>query len=56
MSSKLFEYRETIERNLSDKSKPWTKYFEMAEQKSGVSRVYLFVGEILAFFTNVFIT
>lgn len=45
MSAKLLEYKDTIERNLTDKSKPWTKYFEIAEQKSGVSRVYLFIGK-----------
>lgn len=45
MSLKLQEYKDTIEKNLRDRSKPWTKYFDLAEEKTGVSRVYLFVGE-----------
>ncbi|KOB73099.1 Receptor expression enhancing protein isoform 2 [Operophtera brumata] len=53
MSAKLLEYKDTIENNLNDKSKPWTKYFEIAEQKTGVSRVYLFVG--LVAFTGLYL-
>jgi hypothetical protein len=55
MGSKLQEYKEIIERNLVDKSKPWTKYFDRAEQKTGVNRVYLFVGESLTFSTFIYI-
>lgn len=46
MTAKFQEYKDLIERNLTDKSKPWTKYFELAEQKTGVNRVYLFVGKV----------
>lgn len=46
MASKLQEYKDTLERNLMDKSKPWTKFFEKAESKTGVNRVYLFVGKV----------
>lgn len=45
MTTKLQEYKDTLERTLNDKSKPWTKFFEKAEAKTGVNRVYLFVGE-----------
>lgn len=45
MSAKLIEYRDTLERQLNDKSKPWTKYFEKLEEKTGVSRLYIFLGE-----------
>ncbi|XP_059056236.1 receptor expression-enhancing protein 5 isoform X1 [Achroia grisella] len=53
MGSKLQEYRDTIERTLNDKSTPWAKYFELAEQKTGVNRVYLFVG--LVAFTGLYL-
>lgn len=45
MSARIHEIRDTLERQLNDKSKPWTPYFDKAEQKTGVSRVYLFVGK-----------
>ncbi|XP_014371443.2 receptor expression-enhancing protein 5 isoform X2 [Papilio machaon] len=48
MSIRLQEYKDAIEKNLKDRSKPWTKYFDIAESKTGVSRVYIFVG-IVAF-------
>lgn len=55
MGSKLQEYKETLERSLVDKSKPWTKYFDKAEQRTGVNRVYLFVGENEYTFFNVYL-
>lgn len=45
MSIRLQEYRDAIEKSLKDRSKPWTRYFDIAESKTGVSRVYLFVGK-----------
>lgn len=45
MGSKLQEYRNVIESKLHDKSAPWTVYFEAAEAKTGVNRLYLFCGE-----------
>lgn len=50
MASKLQEYKDNIEQSLNDKSKPWTKYFELAEQKVGVNRLYIFLGKFLYFF------
>ncbi|KAJ0171905.1 hypothetical protein K1T71_012668 [Dendrolimus kikuchii] len=44
MAAKFQEYRDNLERILNDKSQPWTKYLEKAEQKTGVNRVYLFMG------------
>lgn len=49
MTSKLQEYKDTIERHLNDKNSPWAKYFEVAEKKSGVSRVYIFLGKSFFF-------
>lgn len=53
MSSKLLEYKQSIAVSLADKSKPWTKYFEMAEQKTGVDRLYIFFG--LVAFTGLYL-
>lgn len=50
MASKLQEYKDNIEQSLNDKSKPWTKYFELAEQKVGVNRVYIFLGKFFVLF------
>lgn len=55
MASRLQEYKDTLDRSLNDKSKPWTKYFEIAEQKSGVNRVYIFVGTLVFYFTFIYI-
>ncbi|XP_063631393.1 receptor expression-enhancing protein 5 isoform X2 [Cydia splendana] len=53
MSAKLLEYREAIERQLRDKSKPWTTTFDKLESKTGVNRLYLFVG--LVAFTGLYL-
>ncbi|XP_063372024.1 receptor expression-enhancing protein 5 isoform X1 [Cydia amplana] len=53
MSAKLLEYRESIERQLRDKSKPWTTTFDQLESKTGVNRLYLFVG--LVVFTGLYL-
>lgn len=53
MSARLQEYRDTIDRALHDKNKPWTKYFEKLEAQTNVNRVYLFIGKI--FFSTTFI-
>ncbi|KAF9795989.1 hypothetical protein SFRURICE_010086 [Spodoptera frugiperda] len=46
MSAKFQDYKDSLERSLNDKAKPWTRYFELAEKKTGVNRVYLFVGMV----------
>lgn len=38
-------YKQQLEKDLADDSKPWTKYLKLAEEKTGVSRLYLFLGE-----------
>ena len=40
-------YKQQLEKDLSDDSKPWTKYLKIAEEKTGVQRIYLFFGELL---------
>ncbi|KAI5644672.1 TB2/DP1, HVA22 family domain-containing protein [Phthorimaea operculella] len=53
MSAKLQEYKATLERNLNDKGKPWTKYFDKFEAQTGVNRVYAFIG--LVAFTGLYL-
>lgn len=33
-----------IEKDLNDDKKPWTKYLKLAEEKSNVPRLYIFLG------------
>lgn len=39
-------YKQQLEKDLADDSKPWVKYLKLAEEKTGVSRLYLFLGEL----------
>lgn len=45
MAGKILAIKEQVNASLHDTSKPWTKCFEEAEKKSGVDRLYIFVGE-----------
>lgn len=38
-------YKQQLEKDLADDSKPWVKYLKLAEEKTGVSRTYIFLGE-----------
>ncbi|XP_055628155.1 receptor expression-enhancing protein 5 isoform X3 [Toxorhynchites rutilus septentrionalis] len=44
MAQKLEDVRTSIEKSLKDDSKPWTPAFKLAEEKSGVPRLYIFLG------------
>lgn len=39
-------YKQSLEKELADDSKPWSKYLKLAEEKTGVSRTYLFFGKL----------
>lgn len=45
MANKIDEVRTSIETSLKDESKPWTKIFNLAEVKTGVPRLYIFLGK-----------
>ncbi|XP_043674748.1 receptor expression-enhancing protein 5-like [Vespula pensylvanica] len=47
--SRIEVIRESIEKTLKDENKPWAKLFAFAEEKTGVNRVYIFVGFIVIF-------
>jgi hypothetical protein len=38
-------YKQSLEKELADDSKPWSKYLKLAEEKTGVSRTYIALGE-----------
>ncbi|XP_060524022.1 receptor expression-enhancing protein 5 [Cylas formicarius] len=46
MAQKLGEFRDRLSRSLRDTNKPWTGLLAQAEQKTGVDRLYLFIGGI----------
>lgn len=39
-------YKQQLEKDLSDDAKPWTKYLKLAEEKTGVQRIYIFFGKL----------
>lgn len=47
MAAKIAEYKETIDQALHDNQKPWTGWLALAEEKTGIKRLYLFIGELL---------
>lgn len=45
MAAKISEYKEAIDKALHDNQKPWTGWLAFAEKKTGVKRLYIFLGE-----------
>lgn len=43
--ARIVAVKEYLEKALKDESKPWTKVFAQAEEKTGVDRLYIFLGE-----------
>jgi len=43
--ARIVAVKEYLEKALKDESKPWVKMFALAEEKIGVDRLYIFVGE-----------
>lgn len=39
------KFKNILEKDLKDDTKPWTKWLSIAEEKTGVNRVYLFGGK-----------
>lgn len=37
--------KQSLDKELADESKPWSKYLKLAEEKTGVSRSYIFFGK-----------
>lgn len=45
MAAKFSEYKESIDKVLHDNKKPWTGWLDVAEEKTGLKRIYLFGGK-----------
>jgi hypothetical protein len=45
MGTKVESYRESLDKALHDESQPWTNALKWAECKTGIKRLYLFLGE-----------
>ncbi|XP_011152254.1 receptor expression-enhancing protein 5 isoform X2 [Harpegnathos saltator] len=42
--ARIVAAKDYLEKALKDESKPWTKLFAQAEEKTGVDRLYIFLG------------
>lgn len=42
--ARIVAVKEYLEKALRDESKPWTKAFAQAEEKTGIDRLYIFLG------------
>lgn len=51
---KIEECRAELNKSLCDSSKPWTKVFDLVEEKTNVPRFYIFLGKF--FFIRFFFT
>lgn len=45
LQQKFDEYKASVDKALHDKTKPWYKGFEFAEEKTNVPRSYIFFGK-----------
>lgn len=43
--AKLVSMKEWVEKTLEENKKPWTKFYVMGEEKTGINRLYLFAGK-----------
>lgn len=50
MSEQFYRYKNIIEKNLNDKATPWEPILAYLEEKSGVKRIYLFLGKFIYLF------
>lgn len=45
MGSKVADFREKLEKTLSEEGRPWTPILGKAEEKTGVKRLYIVLGK-----------
>lgn len=43
-SGKILEVKEQLDKSLHDPAKPWTHFLASLEAKTGLNRLYIFVG------------
>lgn len=44
MASKVADFRDKLEKTLSEEGRPWTPILGKAEEKTGVKRLYIVLG------------
>lgn len=44
MTEKIEAIKVSLNQSLNDKEKPWKKAFDLAEEKSGIPRLYICAG------------
>lgn len=49
MAERIEAIKVSLNQTLNDKEKPWKKALDLAEEKTGVPRLYLFAGKFNAF-------
>lgn len=47
MAQKLAEFKKELDETLRDSSKPWTSTLSDLEAKTGVDRLFIFLGKLL---------
>lgn len=47
MAERIEAIKITLNESLNEQGKPWTKALDLAEQKSGVPRLYLVLGKLI---------
>jgi receptor expression-enhancing protein 5/6 len=45
--ARIVAVKEYLEKALKDEKKPWAKMFALAEEKTGIDRLYIFVGSLM---------
>jgi len=55
MGSKVADFRDKLEKTLSEEGRPWTPILGKAEEKTGVKRLYIVMGMFMIINTAHFI-
>lgn len=46
MAARILVLKDQIDAALNDEKKPWTRVLAQAEYRTGVNRLYLFLGDV----------
>lgn len=53
MAERIEAIKVSLNQTLNDKEKPWKKALDLAEEKTGVPRLYLFAGKLFNVYQNI---
>lgn len=45
MATKITEIKDNLNKSLRDSTKPWTFVLDIVETRTGVDRLYIFIGK-----------